>query len=56
MPIARITSVEFETEEQLEERLRMLDDGVIMYPIEAEVVVSVQTSPTTALSIFVYLD
>ena len=56
MSIARITSVEFETEEQLEERLRMLDDGVIMYPVEAEAVVSVQTGPTTALSIFVYPD
>ena len=56
MSIARITSVEFEAEEQLEERLRVLDDEVIMYPVEAEAVVSVQTSPTTALSIFVYPD
>ena len=54
MSIARITSVEFETEEQLEERLRMLDDGVILYPIEAEALVSGQTGPSTALSIFVY--
>ena len=54
MSIAWIISVEFEAEEQFEEHLRVLDDAVIMYPVEAEAVVSVQTSPTTALSIFVY--
>ena len=56
MSIARITSVEFETAEQLEERLPMLDGGEIMYPVEAEALVSIQTGPTTALSIFVYPD
>ena len=44
---ARITSVEFETAEQLEERLPMLDGGEIMYPVEAEALVSIQTGPTT---------
>ena len=56
MSIAWIISVELEAEEQFEERLRVLDDALIMYPVEAEAVVSVQTSPTTALSIFVYPD
>ena len=35
---------------------RTLDDGEIMYPVEAEAVVSIQTGRTAALSIFVYHD
>ena len=40
MSIARINSIEFETEEQLEERLRMFDDKTITLPLEAEAVLS----------------
>ena len=36
MSIARINSVEFQTEEQLEERTRMFDDKDITLPLEAE--------------------
>ena len=56
MSIARINSVEFETEEQLEERLRMFDDKTITLPLEAEAVLAIKTGPTTALSILVYPD
>ena len=56
MSMPKITSVEFKTAQQLEERLRKLDDGGKMYPVEAEAVVSIQTGPTTALSVFVYPD
>ena len=56
MSIARINSVEFETEEQLEERTRMFDDKEIILPLEAEAVLFIKTGPTTALSILVYPD
>ena len=56
MSIAQINSIEFETEEQLEERLRMFDDKTITLPLEAEAVLSIKTGPTTALSILVYPD
>ena len=56
MSIARINSIEFETEEQLEERLRMFDDRTISLPLEAQTVLAIKTSPTTALSILVYPD
>ena len=56
MSIARINSVEFETEEQLEERSRIFDYKIISLPFEAEAVLAIKTSPTTALSILVYPD
>ena len=56
MSIARINSVEFETEEQLQERTRMFDDKELTLPLEAEAVLFIKTGPTTALSILVYPD
>ena len=56
MSIARINSVEFETEEQLEERLRMFEDKTITLPLEIEAVLAIKTGSTTALSILVYPD
>ena len=56
MSIARINSLEFETEADLEERQAMFDNGQLAVPNIVECVISIKTSETSMLSILVYPD
>ena len=54
MSIARINSIEFETEEDLKERIRFLEDQKINPPTAAECHIQIQTSDTSLLGILIY--
>ena len=56
MSIAQINSVEFKTEEQLEERFRIFENKTITLSLETEAVLAIKTGSTTTLSILVYPD
>ena len=58
MSIARINSVEFETAEQLQKRMRYLEDNSdeLTALAKAECPIQIQTSDTTLLGILIYPD
>ena len=54
MSIARINSIEFETEEDLKERIRFLEDQKINPPTGAECHIQIQPRDTSLLGILIY--
>ena len=54
MSIARINMLEFDTEDDLEQRARVyMNEGPELFP-NAEILLTIKTGPTSAMSVSVY--
>ena len=56
MSIARINMLEFDTEDDLEQRAKVyMNEGPKLFP-NAEILLTIKTGPTSAMSVSVYTD
>ena len=56
MSVARINMLEFDTEDDLEQRAKVyMKEGPKLFP-NAEILLTIKTGPTSAMSVSVYTD